>query len=101
MSRLLIALLAAVLVVASLSLITAQHRARGLFATLERSQQQAKILAAEGDRLRVELGRAAQPARVESSARQIGLKPVDAKSLVFLPAGSAAVPPAAGERSAR
>ena len=96
--RVLAVALAALLVVAAMSLVTAQHRARGLFVDLERSQQQAKVLEAEGDRLRIELGRAAQPASVEAAARQLGLKPVDGKAVVFLPAvpalGAAAPAPA-------
>jgi cell division protein FtsL len=85
--RVLIGLLAVLLTVSALSLVTAQHRARSLFVDLERAQQQARTLDAEGDRLRVELGRASQPAAVASAARQLGLKPVDAAQVVFLPAG--------------
>jgi len=88
--RLSVGVLAALLVAAALSLITAQHRSRGLFVDLERAQQQARLLEAEGDRLRIELGRAAQPASVEAAARQLGLKPVDGKAVVFLPAVPAA-----------
>lgn len=84
--RLAVGVLAALLVAAALSLITAQHRARGLFVDLERAQQQGRLLEAEGDRLRIELGRVAQPASVEPAARQLGLKPVDGKAVVFLPA---------------
>ena len=76
--RALTALIALLLVASALSLVTAQHRARSLFIDLERAQQQARTLDAEGDRLRVELGRASQPAAVASAARQLGLKPVDA-----------------------
>lgn len=80
-------LLVVVLLVASgLSAVTAQHRARNLFVDLERAQQQARALEAEGDRLRVELGRAAQPASIEAAARGLGLRPVDAARTVFLPA---------------
>lgn len=85
--RALIGLLAVLLTVSALSLVTAQHRARSLFVDLERAQQQARTLDAEGDRLRVELGRASQPAAVASAARQLGLKPVDAAQVVFLPVG--------------
>jgi len=94
--RALIGLLAVLLSVSALSLVTAQHRARSLFVDLERAQQQARTLDAEGDRLRVELGRASQPAAVASAARQLGLKPVDAAQVVFLPAsvgGDAATQP--------
>ncbi len=76
----------AALVACSLALITSQHRARGLFVELERAQQLAQQLEAEGNRLRVELGRASKPASVESAARQFGLRPVDSSRTVFLPA---------------
>ncbi len=97
--RLIAVALAALLALAAMSLVTAQHRARGLFVDLERAQQQAKVLEAEGDRLRIELGRLSQPAHVESAARQLGLKPVDGKAVVFLPAqgaGASVGGPAAG-----
>lgn len=87
--KLLIALVGLLLLASSLSLVTAQHRARSLFVDLERAQQQARQLEAEGDRLRIELGRAAQPAAIESAARDLGLKPVDAGRVVFLPAQAA------------
>jgi cell division protein FtsL len=86
----LVALVGLLLLAGSLSLVTAQHRARSLFVDLERAQQQARQLEAEGDRLRIELARAAQPAAVESSARALGLKPVDGSRVVFLPAGATA-----------
>jgi cell division protein FtsL len=92
--RILLALFALLLTASALSLVTAQHRARSLFIDLERAQQQARTLDAEGDRLRVELGRASQPAAVASAARQLGLKPVDAAQVVFLPSGVGDVPAA-------
>jgi cell division protein FtsL len=92
--RALLALIAVLLAASALSLVTAQHRARSLFIDLERAQQQARALDAEGDRLRVELGRASQPAAVASAARQLGLKPVDAAQVVFLPASAGAIPAA-------
>jgi cell division protein FtsL len=94
--RALLAVVAALLVGSSLSLVTAQHRARTLFVDLERAQQLAKQLEAEGDRLRVDLGRASQPAVIESAARDLGLKPVDGSRVVFLPAAAGAVPAARG-----
>ena len=90
--RALLALVVVLLVAASFSLVTAQHRARSLFVDLERAQQQARQLDAEGDRLRIELGRASQPAAIESAARELGLKPVDGGRVVFLPAAVAAAP---------
>jgi cell division protein FtsL len=87
--KVLIALAVLLLLASSLSLVTAQHRARSLFVDLERAQQQARQLDADGDRLRIELGRASQPAAIESAARELGLKPVDAGRVVFLPASAA------------
>jgi cell division protein FtsL len=80
-----LALFALLLVVACLSLVTAQHRARGLFVELGRAQTQSKELEAEGNRLRIELGKAAQPAAVANAARQLGLRPTEGKQTVFLP----------------
>mgnify|MGYP002778167549 FL=1 len=93
--RALLALVVVLLVAASFSLVTAQHRARSLFVDLERAQQQARQLDAEGDRLRIELGRASQPAAIESAARELGLKPVDGGRVVFLPTAVAAAPASA------
>jgi len=79
------ALIALLLVLACLSLVTSQHRARGLFVELGRLQLQAKDLDAEGNRLRIELGMAAQPAAVAGAARNLGLRPTESKQMVFLP----------------
>jgi cell division protein FtsL len=84
-----LALPAVLLVLSSLSLVTAQHRARGLFVDLGRLQNQAKNLEAEGNRLRIDLGKASQPAAVTAAARAMGMRPADAKQTVFLPAPSA------------
>jgi cell division protein FtsL len=92
--RALIVLVALLLLASSFSLVTAQHRARSLFVDLEQAQQQMRRLEAEGDRLRIDLGRAAQPAAIESAARDLGLKPVDAGRVVFLPATLGAAVPA-------
>lgn len=81
-----IVLPAVLLVLSSLSLVTAQHRARGLFVDLGRLQAQARNLEAEGNRLRIDLGRASQPAAVTAAARALGMRPADAKQTVFLPA---------------
>jgi cell division protein FtsL len=91
MQRTLVALLAGLLFACSLLLVGAQHRARGLFIDLERAQQQARQLEAEGNRMRIDLGRAAQPAAVEAAARGLGLQPIDSQRTVFLPGLPAAV----------
>jgi len=97
--RVLIGIVAALLLAASLSLVTAQHRARSLFVDHERALQQMRQLDAEGDRLRIELGRAAQPAAIEKAARELGLKPVDAGRVVFLPAARGEPAPGVEERA--
>jgi cell division protein FtsL len=83
--RLSVIVLAGLLVASALLLVTALHRSRNLFFEMERLQRQARVLEAEGTRLRIELGRAGQPAAVEASARALGLKPIDGKRTVFLP----------------
>jgi len=80
-----IVMLAMLLVLACLSLVTSQHRARGLFVDLGRLQSQAKDLEAEGNRLRIELGKVAQPSSVAGVARNLGLRPTESKQTVFLP----------------
>lgn len=89
-----IVVLALVLVLACLSLVTSQHRSRGLFVEFGRLQLQAKDLEADGNRLRIELGKAAQPASVAAAARNLGLRPTEGKQTVFLPR------PAPGELAA-
>lgn len=95
-----VALGSLLLVLACLSLVTAQHRARGLFVELGRQQAQSKELEDEADRLRIELGKAAQPAAVASAARNLGLRPTESKQTVFLP-GAGAVDVAAAAGGAR
>jgi cell division protein FtsL len=91
-------LLALLLVLACLALVTSQHRARGLFVELGRLQVQARDLEAEGNRLRIELGKAAQPAAVATAARGLGLRPTESRQTVFLPeVGPAEVAVAPGE----
>jgi cell division protein FtsL len=79
------------LVASCLLLVTAQHRARSLFIDFDRAQQQARALEAEGNRLRVELGRAAQPGAIDTAARQLGLRPIDAARTIYF-SGETAVP---------
>lgn len=86
----LLLILALALFASGMALVTAQHRARGQFIELERLQQQAAQLEADGNRLRIELARAAQPASVATAARALGLQPIDAGRTVFLPAQPAA-----------
>jgi len=92
-SRMVVALLAALLMASALSLVTSQHRARELFADLEAAQQLARQSEAEGNRLRIELGRASQPAVIEAAARQLGMRPIDPEHTALLaPAARAGQP---------
>jgi cell division protein FtsL len=88
-----VALLAALLMASALSLVTSQHRARELFADLEAAQQLARQSEAEGNRLRIELGRASQPAVIEAAARQLGMRPIDPEHTVLLPPAARAGQP--------
>ncbi len=83
--RVIVAVLAGLLMASALSLVTAQHRARDLFADLEAAQQLARTSEAEGNRLRIELGRASQPAAIEAAARQLGMRPIDPDHTALLP----------------
>jgi cell division protein FtsL len=87
-TRLIVALLAAALMACALSLVTSQHRERELFADLEAAQQVARQSEAEGNRLRIELGSASQPAAVEAAARQLGMRPIDPDHTVLLPSAA-------------
>jgi cell division protein FtsL len=86
--RAVVVLLGLVIVLSAFGIVTAQYRTRSLFVELDRAQQRTTALEAEGNRLRVEQARNAQPAAVEAAARRLGLKPIDAKQTVFLPAGA-------------
>ena len=72
---------------------TSQHRARELFADLEAAQQLARQSEAEGNRLRIELGRASQPAVIEAAARQLGMRPIDPEHTTLLPPAARAGQP--------
>ncbi|HXF45205.1 MAG TPA: cell division protein FtsL [Burkholderiaceae bacterium] len=91
-ARALAIVLALALAASAFGVVTAQHRTRSLFVELERAQQRAAALAAEGNRLRVEQARLLQPAAVDAAARQLGLKPIDAAHTVFLPMPGSAHP---------
>jgi cell division protein FtsL len=83
--RMIVATLATALMASALSLVTSQHRARDLFADLEAAQQAGRQSEAERNRLRVELGRASQPAAIEAAARQLGMRPIDPEHTALLP----------------
>ena len=83
--RVLVGVLAALLMVSAMSLVTSQHRERELFADLETAQQAGRQSEAEGNRLRIELVRASQPAAIEAAARQLGMRPIDPQHTALLP----------------
>jgi cell division protein FtsL len=91
--RIIVTALATVLMLSALSLVTAQHRARDLFADLEAAQQLGRQDEAEGNRLLVELGRASQPAAIEAAARQLGMRPIDPEHTALLPPAARATRP--------
>jgi cell division protein FtsL len=91
-TRAVVAVLAALLMVSAMALITSQHRARTLFAELEVTQQATVQDEAESNRLRLELGRLAQPAAIEAQARQLGMRPIDSDHTALLPPTPAARP---------
>jgi cell division protein FtsL len=91
--RTIVGLLATALMVSALSLVTSQHRARELFADLEAAQQLGRQSEAESSRLRVELGRAGQPAAVEAAAHQLGMRPIDPEHTALLPPATRAKQP--------
>jgi len=80
-----VAVLAAGLMVSALALVTSQHRSHQLFADLEAAQQATRQGEAEGNRLRIELGRASQPATIEAAARALGMRPIDPGHTAYLP----------------
>lgn len=84
-ARLLLSALVLVLVACAMALVTSQQRARNAFVDLERAQSRERELVAEGDRLRIDLGRLSQPAAIEAAARQQGLRPLDPARTVLLP----------------
>jgi cell division protein FtsL len=83
--RVIVVVLAAFLMASAMSLVTSRHHARGLFADLEAAQQLGRQTEAEGNRLRIELGRAGQPAAIEAAARRLGMRPIDPDHTALLP----------------
>ncbi len=92
-NRIIVAVLAAVLMASAMALVTSRHRARDLFADLEAAQQLARQSEAEGNRLRIELGRAGQPAAIEAAARRLGMRPIDPEHTALLPPAARSAQP--------
>ena len=71
-------LLLALLTVCALGLVTAQHKARKLFADLEREQARTKALDVEWGQLELETRTWALPSRIDKLARErLGMRPPD------------------------
>lgn len=78
-------LLLAVLTACALGLVTAQHKARKLFAQLEREQARAKQLDVELDQLQLEASTWATHGRVERLARErLHMRTPDPKRIQIL-----------------
>jgi len=90
-------LLLALLTVCALGLITSQHKARKLFAELEREQARAKALDVEWGQLELETRTWALPSRIEKLARErLGMRAPDPRQVRILRNDSASS--SAGQR---
>jgi len=90
-------LLLALLTVCALGLVTSQHKARKLFAELEREQARAKALDVEWGQLELETRTWALPSRIEKLARErLGMRAPDPRQVRILRNDSASS--SAGQR---
>jgi cell division protein FtsL len=88
------AMLLFVIIVAALSVITSQHKARKLFADLENEQATTKKLGEEWTQLQLEQGTWATHKRVEAlAAKQLGMRIPDGSNTVIITADGAQVKP--------
>jgi cell division protein FtsL len=78
-------LLLAVLVACALGLVTSQHKARKLFAALEREQLRSRELDVEYGRLQLEASTWGLHARVEKLAGALGLRAPDPQRVRVVP----------------
>jgi cell division protein FtsL len=79
------AMLLVLIVIAALSVITSQHKARKLFIELETEQAATQKLGEEWTQLQLEQGTWATHKRVEAMAsRQLGMRLPDASSTVII-----------------
>jgi cell division protein FtsL len=79
-------LLLAVLVACALGLVSAQHKARRLFAALEREHERARELDVDYGRLQLEASTWGQHSRVERiAAGKLGLRAPDGRRVRLLP----------------
>jgi cell division protein FtsL len=86
------AMLLALIIVAALSVITSQHKARKLFIELETEQAATRKLGEEWTQLQLEQGTWATHKRVEAMAsKQLGMRLPDASNTVIIAADGSAV----------
>ena len=86
------AMLLALIIVAALSVITSQHKARKLFIELETEQATTRKLGEEWTQLQIEQGTWATHKRVEAMAsKQLGMRLPDASNTVIIAADGSAV----------
>jgi cell division protein FtsL len=86
------AMLLALIIVAALSVITSQHKARKLFTELETEQATTQKLGEEWTQLQLEQGTWATHKRVEAMAsRQLGMRLPDASTTVVISADGSAM----------
>jgi cell division protein FtsL len=79
-------LLLALLTVCALGLVTSQHKARKLFADLEREQARTKALEVERGQLELETRTWALPSRIGALARErLGMSAPDPRQVHILP----------------
>jgi cell division protein FtsL len=84
-------LLLVLLTVCALGLVTSQHKARKLFADLEREQARTKALEVERGQLELETRTWALPSRISALARErLGMSAPDARQVHILPLDRAA-----------
>lgn len=84
-------LLLALLTVCALGLVTSQHKARKLFADLEREQARAKALNVEAGQLELETRTWALPSRIDKLARErLEMSTPDPRRVHILPVERAA-----------
>jgi cell division protein FtsL len=84
-------LLLVLLTVCALGLVTSQHKARKLFADLEREQARTKALDVERGQLELETRTWALPSRIDALARErLGMSAPDPRQVHILPLDRAA-----------
>jgi cell division protein FtsL len=89
------------LLVAALSLVTSQHRARKLFIELERAQSASRQLEVEWGELRLEQTQLAKHSLIDAAARrELKMSPVTPSRTLYLGGAAGGAPEAARETAA-